>query len=151
MTGSRLLLAVASVVAGTAVVLGVLGLAFNLVLLVLAVPFGAAAYFLWLGATGRIGGSPAHPRAPHGTDSDGRARARQAAAAGGPRHRVSSHPDAPQLARAEAHRVLGVTPGADPATVRRAYRERVKEVHPDNGGDEAAFRRVTAAYDRLRR
>lgn len=50
---------------------------------------------------------------------------------------------------AEAYRVLGVDIGADEAAVREAYRERVKDVHPDRGGDEAAFKRVTDAYERL--
>lgn len=51
--------------------------------------------------------------------------------------------------KAEAYRVLGVDSGADEAAVREAYRERVKDVHPDRGGDEAAFKRVTDAYERL--
>lgn len=41
---------------------------------------------------------------------------------------------------------LGVPTDADADAVKRAYRERVKEVHPDQGGDEAAFRRVREAY-----
>ncbi|WP_058367282.1 J domain-containing protein [Haloparvum sedimenti] len=41
---------------------------------------------------------------------------------------------------------LGVSRTADAAAVKRAYRERVKEVHPDQGGDEATFRRVREAY-----
>jgi hypothetical protein len=54
-------------------------------------------------------------------------------------------------ALAEARRVLDVEPGADEAAVRRAYRERVKEVHPDtDGGSVAAFIRVREAYERLR-
>ncbi|WP_242695505.1 J domain-containing protein [Halomontanus rarus] len=51
--------------------------------------------------------------------------------------------------RAEARAVLGVDVGADEAEIKRAYREKVKETHPDRGGDEATFKRVTAAYDRL--
>ncbi|PSQ14377.1 hypothetical protein BRD02_09595 [Halobacteriales archaeon QS_8_69_73] len=47
--------------------------------------------------------------------------------------------------------VLGLSPGADEAAVRRAYRRRVKEVHPDHGGDEEEFRRVQEAYDTARR
>lgn len=51
---------------------------------------------------------------------------------------------------AEARRVLGVDRGADEAAIRRAYRERAKETHPDtDGGDEAAFKRVSRAYERL--
>ncbi|WP_418282721.1 J domain-containing protein [Halorubrum sp. DTA98] len=41
---------------------------------------------------------------------------------------------------------LGLSIDADADEVTRAYRERVKEVHPDQGGDEASFRRVRAAY-----
>jgi DnaJ-domain-containing protein 1 len=50
----------------------------------------------------------------------------------------------------EAYRRLGLDPTADEGDVREAYRERVKEVHPDTtDGDEDAFKRVTAAYERL--
>ena len=56
---------------------------------------------------------------------------------------------ATDLTRAEARDVLGVSLTADETEIRAAYRERVKAVHPDNGGDRAAFIRVTAAYERL--
>jgi hypothetical protein len=45
-----------------------------------------------------------------------------------------------------ACRSLGVAPGATADEIRRAYRERVKEVHPDHGGDEEEFRRLREAY-----
>ena len=54
-----------------------------------------------------------------------------------------------RLTRAEAREILDVGLTADAAEIRAAYRERVKDVHPDNGGDRAAFMRVTAAYERL--
>lgn len=43
---------------------------------------------------------------------------------------------------------LGAEPGDTPAALKRAYRARVKEAHPDSGGDEdgAAFREITDAY-----
>jgi hypothetical protein len=41
---------------------------------------------------------------------------------------------------------LGVPTGASPEEIERAYRRRVKEVHPDQGGDEEAFRRLREAY-----
>ncbi|MFB6080438.1 MAG: J domain-containing protein [Haloferacaceae archaeon] len=41
---------------------------------------------------------------------------------------------------------LGLSPDADRSEVRAAYRERVKDVHPDQGGDSEAFRRVREAY-----
>jgi hypothetical protein len=43
-------------------------------------------------------------------------------------------------------RSLGVSLGASGEEVRRAYRDRVKEVHPDHGGDEKEFRRLREAY-----
>lgn len=50
----------------------------------------------------------------------------------------------------EASQILGVEPGADESTVKKAYRERIKEVHPDaDDGDEEEFKRVQAAYERL--
>lgn len=52
---------------------------------------------------------------------------------------------------AEAARRLDVAPDADQQTIKQAYRERVKSAHPDaDGGSEEAFKRVRAAYERLR-
>ncbi|MFB6152509.1 MAG: ferredoxin Fer [Haloarculaceae archaeon] len=45
--------------------------------------------------------------------------------------------------------VLGVEPGADPDEIKAAYRRRVKEAHPDQGGSVREFRRVRAAYDEI--
>lgn len=45
-----------------------------------------------------------------------------------------------------AFTTLDVSRDADADTIKRAYRERVKETHPDQGGDEAAFREVQEAY-----
>ncbi|OYR56258.1 J domain-containing protein [Halorubrum halodurans] len=47
---------------------------------------------------------------------------------------------------ADAYAELGLPTDADVDAVKRAYRERVKETHPDRGGDEEAFRRVQEAY-----
>lgn len=44
------------------------------------------------------------------------------------------------------YEVLGVDADADKATVVRAYRRRVKETHPDQGGSTAEFKRVQEAY-----
>jgi hypothetical protein len=41
---------------------------------------------------------------------------------------------------------LGLQPTADAEEVKAAYRERVKEVHPDHGGDGDDFRRLQEAY-----
>ncbi len=45
--------------------------------------------------------------------------------------------------------VLGVDTDADDAVIKRAYRERVKDTHPDQGGSPDEFRRVRAAYEAI--
>lgn len=50
----------------------------------------------------------------------------------------------------EAFAILGVSADADAATLRAAYRQRVKDCHPDQGGDPAEFARVRRAYERAR-
>lgn len=45
--------------------------------------------------------------------------------------------------------VLDVDTDADDATIRRAYRERIKEVHPDQGGSVEEFQLVRRAYTQL--
>ncbi|MFB6103333.1 MAG: ferredoxin Fer [Haloplanus sp.] len=45
--------------------------------------------------------------------------------------------------------VLGVDPDADEADIDQAYRRRVIETHPDQGGSARAFQRVKAAYEAI--
>lgn len=45
--------------------------------------------------------------------------------------------------------VLGVAPEASDGELERAYRERLKETHPDHGGSPDEFRAVRAAYAAL--
>ncbi len=64
----------------------------------------------------------------------------------------SARPPPPEdrMSEREARDVLGVDPGSGDDAVRRAYRRRVKETHPDtDDGDEEAFKRVAEAYERL--
>lgn len=49
----------------------------------------------------------------------------------------------------EAHRVLGVDATADRAAIERAYRNRMRDGHPDHGGTDAVAARINAARDRL--
>jgi len=43
--------------------------------------------------------------------------------------------------------VLALSPDATVAEVKRAYRAKALETHPDRGGDDAAFREVQRAYE----
>jgi DnaJ-domain-containing protein 1 len=162
----RLLLGLAAVFTGLAAALAVAALAVQPFLLLLAIPFGLTAYFMWHQATGRLAararareertrraasdrgpGAGEGPRGGPWTDGDG--------PTGDGRGRGRGRRTAPTatetLSRREAYRTLGLAPGADADAVRGAYRERVKEVHPDaETGDEEAFKRVNRAYERLR-
>ncbi len=153
----------------------------NPFILILAAPFAVVAYLLWYQGTGRLAeraqrradrgefrdrresgfGAGARRAA---RESRGRREARQryeARSRGGARfggRRTASDgagrpgPGASTGMRADkAARVLGVDPDAGDDAVRRAYREKVKDVHPDApDGDEERFKRVQRAYDRLR-
>lgn len=48
---------------------------------------------------------------------------------------------------ASAYEVLGVEPDADEETLRRAYRLRLRQTHPDAGGDAAVFIQVQRAWE----
>ncbi|EMA16440.1 DnaJ-like protein [Haloarcula quadrata] len=77
----------------------------------------------------------------------GRQRQRRQQAGGRQRRqRVQSSGPSP----AEAYKRLGLDPDADQSTIKRAYREKVKEVHPDtDSGSEREFKQVQAAYETL--
>ncbi len=53
------------------------------------------------------------------------------------------------MATNDPYAVLGVAPGADPDTLRRAFRRCARHTHPDAGGDAQAFARVRGAYEML--
>ena len=160
MTRSRLLIGLAATFAGLAAVLAVLGVVYSLVLLPVALPFAGTAYLLWYHATGRLV-ARARRRATRDATQQQRAREhfrrrardRLGGTAKGTRRRTAG--DVPRRpvdgpSRTEAARLLGVPLDADAEQVRTAYRERVKEVHPDaEDGSEEAFKRVAAAYERL--
>ncbi|MGA7149283.1 MAG: DnaJ domain-containing protein [Microbacterium sp.] len=48
---------------------------------------------------------------------------------------------------ASAYEVLGVEPGASEEDLRRAYRLRLRQTHPDTGGDAAVFIQVQRAWE----
>lgn len=50
-----------------------------------------------------------------------------------------------------AFAILGVPPNATLREIKRAYREKVKEVHPDRGGDREDFQQVREAYTTARK
>lgn len=141
------------------------------VLLVVVVPLAAATYLFWYHSSGKLrerlretrrrpgtqagesrGGFDAGPRG--GFDGARGRRAREAWERQNRRRREgadSARGPGPQpgMSRAEAYRRLGLEEDADEREVKRAYRRKVKEVHPDRGGDEDEFRKVLEAYETL--
>ena len=45
--------------------------------------------------------------------------------------------------------VLGVNESATQEEIKREYRKLVKENHPDKGGDEEKFKKISTAYDTI--
>lgn len=131
-----------------AILFVLLGVFISVVALLVAIPFLLAAIILghhtlneratWYYRQSQS--DPRQGRSRHGQRSrSAETRTRERQANGPARH----------LTEAEARAVLEVPPDASESAVRRAYREQLKEVHPDQGGDEDRFQRVTEAYDRL--
>lgn len=50
---------------------------------------------------------------------------------------------------ADLYGVLGLAPDAAPEDIKRAYRRKAREHHPDAGGDAERFKEVTQAYEVL--
>ncbi|MBL9026566.1 MAG: J domain-containing protein [Myxococcales bacterium] len=50
--------------------------------------------------------------------------------------------------RASVWAILGLPPEATVDEIKRAYRRRALETHPDRGGDAEVFRAVQSAYER---
>lgn len=45
--------------------------------------------------------------------------------------------------------ILGVSKTASPEEIKKAFRKKAHELHPDKGGDAAAFKKVNEAYQAL--
>ncbi|WP_123533562.1 J domain-containing protein [Halosimplex salinum] len=118
------------------------------------------------GGRNERGGFGAGPREdwepPRDEDARRRARATQGQRVGGGRRRARADRGGQRRQRAaaaaqrsgptaaEAYETLGLDPSADEDAIKAAYREKVKEVHPDSStGDEEAFKKVNSAYERL--
>jgi hypothetical protein len=173
-TRSRLVTGLTAAFASMSLVLAVLGVLYNPVVLVVAVLFGAVTYFFWEHATGKLAARLYRQVERQAARNDGRTAAAGNTTAGrggfgaGPRdewagpyqrdgrdrtrrtRRPPSRNGDDGPSPAQAYRVLDLDPGADERAVKRAYREKVQQVHPDtDGGDEESFKRVNDAYETL--
>jgi hypothetical protein len=168
-------MSLAFVFVGLAAFLTVVGIVYEPFVLVVALLFAVVAYLMWYQASGRLGRRiyrhvEERARANNGQNQRG-------GFGGGPREEwdprsewarrdgfstdqqqerqkrrghPSSNGNQTGPTTAEAYDILGLDPSADEATIKRAYRERVKEVHPDTEtGSKEEFKRVNAAYEQL--
>lgn len=160
MDRDQFVLGLAAVFAGLTTLLVVAALARQPFLLVVAIPFAATTYLLWYHATGRLAARVAESESrsetrrqrPFQAGPGGRRRQPR----GGRRRRAGARSAGPSAgmdrgpSRDQAYRTLDLSPDASDEAVRRAYREKVKQVHPDTeSGDEEAFKRVNRAYEQL--
>jgi hypothetical protein len=163
----------------TAILVGA-AIALSPALLILAAIFGSVAYLLYFQASGQMldrlyrgverraatrndrrrrrsdggrGGFGAGPReewTPPRQEQRQRARRQRVRQERRRRQQTQNSVHQSRQSVRQASQVLGVSPDADESTVRRAYRDRIKEVHPDaEGGDEEVFKRVQEAYEVL--
>jgi len=63
--------------------------------------------------------------------------------------RLPSGDDDVEAAAPPAHAILGVDRDADEHAVKAAWREKLKEVHPDHGGSQEQYRRVNEAKEAM--
>jgi hypothetical protein len=158
---SRLLVGLSVAFGAMTVALALAGAVYNLAILAPAALFGAVTYILWAHGTGRLAARIYRGVEQRARATDGRGRRRDSGRrnrrerTGGRRTRRTNggqqqRPSGPSTTRTQASDVLGVEPAADQETIERAYRERVKQVHPDaENGDREAFKRVQDAYELL--
>jgi len=181
-TNRAIVVGMAATFIGLTALLLVAGIVVSPVLLPVAVPFAAAAYFFWYHASGRLrdrvrreatqagpgerararqrARAAEHRRSAYraagatdggfGRGAAGNARGRGARSASGARDPRDRAPSTSGMSEREAYETLGLDRSADSEAVRSAYRERAKRLHPDGkDGDEAAFKKLNEAYERL--
>ncbi len=167
-----LIVGLTAVFCGLTVLTAMVGIVFEPFAFLLTTMFGVTTYVLYQHASGRLrervvrtanrsrssgadpgrGGFGAGPRGPFRSR---RRRARQRAQYQQAQYEQAQRQQAPPtepsgLSTAEAYDVLDLGEDADQSAIKRAYREKVKTVHPDaDSGDADAFHRVTEAYERL--
>lgn len=161
MTNRAIIVGLAATFIGLTALLAVAGVVVSPVLLVLAVPFGVVAYFLWYHASGRLRDRVRREAARAGPTEHRRARQRARAA----EHRRSAHrstgaggatdggfgangaasgfggrgprdprdraPSTSGMTEREAYETLGLDRTAGQDAIRSTYRKRAKRLHPD--------------------
>lgn len=144
MTRLLLALGLAVVFGGVAVTMTVAAITTSAFLVFVAIPFVLVSYIMW-----RQTNDSAASRCRHRVAQSNRAKQSQRETTAAWERSQSQASSATQR-RVDACRVLNVGLDADTDTIRKAYREKAKQTHPDREtGSEAEFKRVTSAYELL--
>lgn len=167
MDQNQLLMGLSAVLSGLAVLTLILGFVVSPLLLLVAIPFAGTAYLFWYQASGRLmeharenadtyrvyDRTNTGSRAGAGPFTGDRRFTREQARQNRQRARGREAPrTTKQPSQKEAYRTLDLSPTATGQEIKQAYREKVKEVHPDTDtGDEEQFKRVSQAYDVLKK
>ncbi|MFQ3320731.1 MAG: hypothetical protein ACI8UR_002341 [Natronomonas sp.] len=171
MEKDRIVFGLTAVFAAMTALVTLVGLVFGEpVLFFVVLPLAAATYMFWYQSSGKLrerlretqrrreaqgaerGGFGAGPREGFESARGQQAREaweRQQRQQQQQRRRQGGPQPSPNVSPSEAYRRLGLDAGADESEVKRAYRQKVKEVHPDRGGDEKEFKKITEAYEAL--
>lgn len=104
----------------------------------------------WARQQARAGTGTGTGRATGRRTGQHRGQERRRTGRGGGRQRQrragAGNPQASEREVRQAFRTLGIPRDADEEAVKAAYREKIKDVHPDHGGSEEAFGAVQEAY-----
>lgn len=171
MDRNGLILGVAAVLFGITVVMLLAGIVVNPFFLLVSIPFGSSAYLLWYQASGKLSDDMRQREATAtfgsggrntgfdagsfgaGSSTSGNFASESARRAQQYREKARANQAADQratISESDAYRILEIDPVADDAEIKAAYRQRVKECHPDTpSGDEEMFKKVSRAYEVL--
>ena len=65
------------------------------------------------------------------------------------RQKPNNKKDPPQMTSDDYYDIIGVSRRASIQEIKKAYREKAREIHPDKGGDEEKFKKLGQAYEVL--
>lgn len=171
MDRNGLILGVSAVLFGITVVMLLAGIIVNPFFLLVSIPFGSSAYLLWYQASGKLsddirqgestgtfgagsrntGFNPGSFGAGSSTSENFASESARRAQQYREKARANQAVDqATTITQSDAYRILEIEPIADEAEIKAAYRQKVKECHPDTpSGDEEMFKKVSRAYEVL--
>lgn len=170
MDRNGLILGVAAVLSGVTVVMLLAGIVVNPFFLLVSIPFGSSAYLLWYQASGKLsddmtqgetntfgsqgrntGFDPESFGAGSSTSDNFASESARRAQQYREKARANQAVDErTTISQSDAYQILDVDPVADEAEIKAAYRQKVKQYHPDTpSGDEEMFKKVSRAYEVL--